>query len=324
MTRTAKRTRRGFTLVELLVVILIISVLVSLTAVGVFRLMGAQQNANTKSELTRVEDEFLKIYRAEVDKISKETGPQTNFVLTQAGGDAGRAKVIYIKLRLAQTFPQTFAEAISPPAPLQADPYYHSVQNTGVLDLAGYNATNTTTPQPWESSALLLLALQRGVDGNGVKPEDLGVSSFVHNYPTPNGGTIQGLVDGWGNPLRFCRWPVYSTQLNPGGQPQAGDNNDPVDPSGLLESTSWQQTAGYTWFVQTCHPVPQHPAGQAATSYRVYPLIVSAGPDGKLGLDKEPPPPTPPPLSYYFATLPANQGGAAAADNLYPTLATAK
>ena len=309
--RTSRR--RAFTLVEMLVVIAIIGILVSLAGVAVFRLIGTQQTSNTRSELTRLETEFQKQYRAAADNYRKEPIPTPgsamgnvyyNTVLPMAGNDRLRAQVIWTKLRLKQTFPNNFNEALNP-APMPSLPYY---QNT--LSLLGYTAANTTSPQPWESSACLLLALERSTDGNGVSPETLGVNSFISNFATPSGQTIQGLVDGWHTPLAFCRWPVNSVVLNPSG-PQPGDKNDPDDPSGLLVSTSWQNTpypnmpsiTDLAAFMQFCHPVPQHTAGQEATTFRIYPLIVSAGPDNKLGLDKDVNA-----LTYTFATLPAPQG----------------
>ncbi len=142
-------------------------------------------------------------------------------------------------------------------------------------------------------------------------------------------------MDGWGKPLAFCRWPVGSTVLNPTG-PMKGDNNDPIDPSGLLESPSWQGTSGYNLFVnQYGHPLGNPPQGNNdATSYRIFPLIASAGSDGVLGLDKEPlsvvTPPTlgPAPVRYFFAPLPPSQNGPNGVpywtDDLYPTLAPAQ
>ena len=174
------------------------------------------------------------------------------------------------------------------------------------------------------------MALGRGEDGAGVKPEDLGLNSFIHSFPTPNGGTVRGLVDGKGNPLAFCRWPCFNPALNPNGQPLSGANNDPTDPSGLLVSTTWQATGGYTLFQQYCHPVPVHTAGKEATTYRLFPLIASAGDDGVLGLDKEPlSSPNPPalgpaPVTYFFGVLPPASNGPTGPywkDNLYPTLA---
>lgn len=307
------KKRGAFTLVELLVVVALIAVLVSLTAVAAFRLIGVQQSGNTAAELTKLHGELLKVYRAETDKFAQEWKSlrTSNPAATQpymaiAGGDEGRGRVVYIKLRQRQTFPQTFNEALNAGpmmagyTPLPPDPYYASV-----LTQAGYNGTQAA--QPWESAVLLLLALGRGVDGNGVKPEDLGLSSCVHDFQGPAGTQpLKGLVDGWGRPVSFCRWPTGSTLLNPGG-PQPKDNNDPADPSGLLESASWP-AADSAWFTANLHALGSPPGASDATSYRLYPLIVSAGPDGVLGLD----PAT-------FAPL-----GTGAADNLYPTDAPPK
>ncbi len=137
----------------------------------------------------------------------------------------------------------------------------------------------------------------------------MAVNSFISNFPTLSGQTIQGLVDGWHNPIAFSRWPVNSTVLNPpNGQPLPKDNDDSDDPSGLLASSTWQSSPGYAQYLQYGHAVgassPQ--AGTDATSFRVFPLIASSGPDGQLGLN---------PIT--FQTTNAAQ----ATDNLYPTLA---
>ncbi len=348
------RRRRGFTLVELLVVIAIISILVSLTAVTVFQLIGNQQGNNTKSELSRLETELQKEYRAAADKFQKEPIPPPNpsdpnnignvyytviappppavgMATVNGQVDQNVARVIWVKFRLKQTFPNNFYEALNP-TPMPPLGLY---QNQ--LSLLGYTAANTVSPQQWESSACLVMALGRAEDGAGVKPETLGLNSFIHSFPTPSGGTIPALVDGWGQPLAFCRWPCYSPVLNPNSQPLSGDKNDPVDPSGLLVSTTWQSTGGYATFQTYCHPVPAHAAGTEAMTYRLFPLIASEGPDKVLGLDKEPlalplaKPPTlgPAPVTYYFGPLPANQNLPApnptySFDDLYPTLAPAQ
>ena len=77
MTRLAKTNARrsAFTLIEMLVVIAIIGILVSLTGVAVFRLIGTQQSANTKSELSRLEGELQKQWRAAADKFAQGADP---------------------------------------------------------------------------------------------------------------------------------------------------------------------------------------------------------------------------------------------------------
>ena len=302
--KRAVRRRTAFTLIEMLVVLAIIAVLLSLTAAAVFRTIGRQQANNTKALLTKVEGEFTKDYAAAADKYATEPIPNQgslmgnayyNTVLPMAGGERGRAQVIWTKLRLKQTFPMTFAEALNP-APMPALSTYNLA-----LGQLGYTTANTTTPQAWESSVLLLMALQRGMDGNGIKMEDLGVNSSLHDFgPTPNGQTVKGLVDGWGKPLVFVRWPVYlnaTNAQNPGnygsygltGAPQA-KFNDPGDPTGLLASPSWQGTApsysaAFQWFTTNVHGLAPHAANTEPTTYRIVPIIASAGQNNALGFN---------------------------------------
>jgi prepilin-type N-terminal cleavage/methylation domain-containing protein len=347
MPRTTKRSARraGFTMVEMLVVVTIIAILLSLTTAAVLRLIPAQQAINTKSSLTRFDDDLVRAYRSAADKVRHEPIPTGGPMLAAyqnvysvAGNDRGRAQVIWTKLRLRQTFPNNFAEAWNYQntlTPLPALSYYKTK-----LAALGYTDPNMLAhmlagPYQWESSVCLLWALQRGEDSQALKESDFGTGSLkdfgqtplIASNPssgqTPNQQPVKGLIDDWGTPLNFMRWPVNSTQLNPTGA-QLGDKNDSDDPSGLLEATNWQTTgaafsANANQFMAWCHPLALHLANTEAKTFRIFPLIVSAGPDKKLGLDTSMPPP-PPTGAGYFATLPTTD----AADNIYPALASPK
>jgi prepilin-type N-terminal cleavage/methylation domain-containing protein len=326
MPRTTKRSARraGFTMIEMLVVVTIIAILLSLTTAAVLKLIPAQQSFNTKTALTRFDSDLQRAYRAAADKFRHEPIPNQGsalynayqIVYSTAGNDHARAQVIWTKLRLKQTFPNNFSEALNP-TPLPALSYYQTK-----LNALGYTTANTISPpyqtQPWESSVCLLWALQRGEDGPALKESDFGTGSLKDFPVTVNPGqTVKGLVDDWGTPLAFCRWPVNSTVVNPGGA-QSGDKNDSDDPTGLLEATNWEMSgaslsANAVQFVNWCHPLALHPANTKAQTFRIYPLIVSAGPDKVLCLDP----------TNFFATLPATNKGSAA-DNLYPALASPK
>jgi prepilin-type N-terminal cleavage/methylation domain-containing protein len=309
MVRTLKRMvrRPGFTLIELLVVIAIIALLMSMTAVAVFRLIGTTQGNNTKSELARIEGALKKVWRESADQFSTEPIPATGnynavysqIVLPMAGGKGHelRAKVIWTKLRLKQAFPNNFNEALNP-APLPALPYYATK-----LGGLGYTIGNTSAanPQSFESSACLLLALQRGSDGPGLKKEDIGGSTFFQEFPTfddvkqsplNNGQTVTAMIDGWQKPLVFVRWPVFLAAPNykltgaPLPNPPGPAFNDADDPTGELASATWQSNAvSLNWFTTNCHPLAAHAAGKEPTTFKLFPIIASSGANGQLGFN---------------------------------------
>jgi prepilin-type N-terminal cleavage/methylation domain-containing protein len=340
MPRTTKRSARraGFTMVEMLVVITIIAILISLTAAGALKLIGTQQTFNTKSSLTRFDTDLQRAYRSAADKFRKEGSPTSGPMLTAyntvfqvAGNDQGRKQVIWTKLRLKQTFPNSFSEAWDP-KPLPPLSYYKTK-----LTALGYNGTNFFTPPlQWESSVCLLWALQRGEDGPAIKESDFGTGSLkdfgqvLLNPANPSSGLtplslpVKGLIDDWGTPLAFCRWPVNSAQLSLTAAQQAHDNNDSDDPSGLLEAANWEISGGTfspnaNQFMTWCHPLMLPLATGQAQTFRIYPLIVSAGPDKKLGLDTSTPPPPPTGAGYFAMSVIPDEK-----DNLYPTLASPK
>src|SRR5438270_662069 len=110
--RTSRRRRGGFTVVELLIVVAIIAILVGLVAVAVFRVIGTRTQKNTETLLRKL-DQALEQQWGEVAKAArKETPPPS--VLALANGDRNRAQIIWIKLRLRQEFPMSYAEARAP------------------------------------------------------------------------------------------------------------------------------------------------------------------------------------------------------------------
>jgi len=269
------RHRSAFTLIEVLVVLAIIATLVALTAGTYFRLMGTGQLGANKAALAKVQKLLKGQYQTVRDQALKEALPPTtpalrtiyDSVLAMAGSDPARARVIWVKLRLKQAFPTTFAEALTP-SPM---PSLYTQR------LASYGVTGpNASPAAYESSACLLLALQRGVGGGGAS-EEVG-KSITQSFPTA-GGSIPALVEPYGTPFAFCRWPTGSVDLNPGGA-QNGQTNDPEDPNGYLSNTAWITQYG-AQFATYCHALPT----TAGTSYKLRPLVVSAGEDRKLGLD---------------------------------------
>jgi prepilin-type N-terminal cleavage/methylation domain-containing protein len=186
--------RAGFTLIELLVVLSIIAVLIALSAAATVRFLGVQQTGNTRTLLSRLDSRLKNQMSIVVDQAQKDPIPAS-----VTGATADQRRALFVQLRLKQAFPMTFQEALNP-APLPPLPSYQAY-----LQSLGY--TTGTAAQAHDSAACLLLALQRGPSGGGVSADDLG-TSVTRDFPTPNGQTIKALVDGWGNPLVFCRAPT--------------------------------------------------------------------------------------------------------------------
>jgi len=267
-------SRRAFTLIELLVVIAIIAALMALSASAVIKFMGTQQESNTKSTLERTQSQLNKAYSKVKDDAYKETIPAATDAWIRAnlaGSDAnatGRVRVIYVKLRQRQAFPMSFAEALDtripgiPPLPV----YATYLTKNGVQP--------NTTYGPFESSACLLMALQRGMGGKGVDTSDLTAGGATGNASLPN-GNIPYLTDAWGSPIFFSRVPVGSSTLNPGGA-QAGAN-DPGDPQGYLQTPAWGTTFGPAFTALTLQQL-----APGNTSFKIAPLLASAGPNKVL------------------------------------------
>jgi prepilin-type N-terminal cleavage/methylation domain-containing protein len=295
--------RSGFTLVELLVVITIIGLLVALGASATIRFMASQQSSTTELVMKKLHRTLLRQWTAVVDQAKQEAdaGKVPQSVLAIAGGDARRARVIWIKLRLKQEFPMSFQEALFPFRNL--DGSVNPVLSAADLPPRGiYVRTIGAKSAPGaESAVCLLMALGQERRGVRFNPDDLSATEVlsVNGFKAPS--------DAWGQPLAFFRFPT--------GDPDAykGSSNtaikDVLDPEGKLIDPTWNNAANYNqkqgvfWFEQILHPVHvMNGNTYVPLSLHVGPVIVSAGPNKKLGLD---------------ATMAIQGNGNDANDNLY-------
>ena len=290
--RISSGRRRGFTLIELLVVIAIIAVLAALAAYAVIAMMGRQQMRNTESTIKTL-NKLLQARWSSVIAEARKEAPSPE-VLKLAGGDPERAQVIWVKVRLAEAFPIAYKE-MDPLVPTTIVNMYIAPSGRIKSYFTKYRAmVQGKLPGPTESSSCLLMALKTLQTDGGVSFED----QIKYAVADTNGDGMNELVDAWGNPLAFYRFPWNNADLQAANPAAPGSRNfkfsDPIDTGGNLMNPSW---AGRPIFEAQFHPVKNIATGNA---YFVIPVIVSAGPDQKMDLGAD--------LSV---------AGAGAADNIF-------
>lgn len=301
--RNGPPARGAFTMLELLVVLLVISILVALTAGTVLRVMESQKKSVTKVTLDKIQAQLTKRWNEHKDIYWKEDAArnfptQWNYVLTTlAQNDPKRARVIWVKLRMKLAFPTTFSEALTP---ITLSPGVTLQPPQGYVSGLGAAGVTASDGGSCQSAACLLLVLQQSPTGGAAKLEDLAGTS-IRSFSTSNGKTVQAFADEWGSPLQFCRWPTAYARLgNAGLSGQPGATNDPSDPEGTLTVATWLRVGGNPAgmmtnerqaFQKLCHPVPdravvsQQPLVTTPNSFKLVPVVIAPGPDKKLGLD---------------------------------------
>ncbi|MEM7811464.1 MAG: prepilin-type N-terminal cleavage/methylation domain-containing protein [Planctomycetota bacterium] len=257
-----RRSRRqGFTLIELLSVIGIITILITLVTFASVRFITTSRAAATRVTIAKA-TEVLNVRRKALGRLLADTrGARSPALRTLAtiGQDAefrnGRVTPRGVKEAVAAFFPVTVAE-------IAASPAYSGL-----------------SPLPDDEEEVLYFLLTQG-EKFGVDEVDTEFTAAEvrsNEAGTTAADTFPMLVDSWGNPIRFYRWPTSLMQDPP--LDQAGNNgdsgvairirdtlsatSDPDDP--LVELTQADRDAYH---------------GEAYHTF----LLVSPGPDGTLGI----------------------------------------
>jgi prepilin-type N-terminal cleavage/methylation domain-containing protein len=286
MARFHGTARRAFTLIELLTVISIVAVLMALGAAAAHRMQRAYLTSATRTTMQRLNATLEKRLATHNDDTRRTPIPGT--VLGFEGEYGDRQRAIFLKLRLKRYFPTSFAEVFNPTPGLGGDetgPVEAYVKYLSDHGITPANVGSLSRPEA-QSSACLLMALKLGRDG--VSDDELGGAGAMQSVNFGGGIQVPCLVDSWGRPFTFCRWPVGETgtgksALYPAGY--AAGYSDPADPKNSL-LPNWPQRA--TFESTFNHPLPpvatRPPAGQPKPMV-LAPVIVSWGADGKPGFN---------------------------------------
>ena len=254
--QTRSGSKSGFTLVELLVVLVIIGMLASMVGFAMFRSMQAAREAKTQALISKLHNVIVRHWD------TFETG-QIPFTASESDPtDDDRLNAVREWMRYEM--PDKAADLGVPQLLYNDDPQTKLIDrpltNTVINDMGGISGNAPTDAQCLYRLATLLA------------DDDLDrINLFSENETKDvNGdGTPDIFIDGWGQPIRFIRWPAgLVTDIQ---DCNSTTSPDPFDPTGI------------------------------GSGYALFPLIYSHGPD-KQGLMPNPTGTSDPFANTYTAT----------------------
>ncbi len=215
-------TRRGFSLIEILVVIGLIAFLTAAMVAVVPRVANSAKVAATKATIKKVDEmlnDRINGFRRWIQKQDQQAGSGVPSyvdlgVLAQVGNNIPVAKTICIKQLFSRTFAQTYSELQS------------SIQTA--------NPRGGSHQPVTDSAECLYLFLTQGPLFDTEPPSAADLKAI--ETADTDGDGIPEIVDGWGQPLRYWRWPtrlVRPSTTSPFGTPGLIDEVPLIPPSPL-------------------------------------------------------------------------------------------
>jgi prepilin-type N-terminal cleavage/methylation domain-containing protein len=191
--------RGGFTIIELLVVMAIITILMALLAAAVYKMLAAPPQKNTETLIQKLALALEGQWTAVITSARSEKIDPGIWAQCQAAAgtpDPQPAMDVYIQMRLVQEFPTSFAQAQGPGILPPIQPFAVTNGQTAPFSPQGNN--------PTESSICLYLALMvahRGkeFDAGGLSPKEA---------RTVPGTQLKGIYDYWDEPIQFSTYAV--------------------------------------------------------------------------------------------------------------------
>ncbi len=217
--------RHGFSLIEILVVIGLIAFLTAAIVAVIPRVANASKVAATKATIKKVDEmlnDRINGFRRFIQKQDQQAGSGTPAYVLQAQSASGTtiltpgtslaaAKVIAIKTLFRMYFAQTYSEL---------DP---TTQNA--------NPRGATHQPITDSAECLYLIIAKGPLFDTEPPSAADLKAI--ETADTDGDGIPEIVDGWGQPLRFYRWPTRLVRPSVSTPPTTpGPIDEIVQPSG--------------------------------------------------------------------------------------------
>lgn len=272
-TTNRRLERRGFTLVELLIVISVIAIISAIVLVALADARQSAKRGRTDTQVTRISELLLTRWE---EYQSRQMPIQVNAGLSPA--DASYLRHRYMLDLMRMEMPDRVTDVLDGPtpsnvllaprnipgAPPLVQPALHRRYNRIAL------RTVTQTGGVWSidhqgSECLYMILESMETDlGSGtdfLAPQEIGDT---------DGDGFNEILDAWGNPIEFIRWA-------PGFESSLQDHPNAI--SGPVE-----QPDGFDPFRQSLRWNPNFFPENRDRPFAITPLVVSAGPDGRYGI----------------------------------------
>jgi len=201
--------RRGFTLVELLVVVSVIAILAGLVLGALNAARQSAREAKTKATITKLHNIVMERYESyRTRRVPINIPPNTSL------NEVARRNLIGVRDLMRMEMPQTPLDVTQGPLSSVARPALSHAF------LARYNAQNPS--EEYNMAEMFYMFVTMG------DPEVR--EQFADNEvgDTDSDGWPE-FVDGWGNPIMFLRWaPAFTDSDIQSGDPDT--DHDPFDP----------------------------------------------------------------------------------------------
>lgn len=210
--------RNAFTLVELLIVVLIITILATITLFALFNAGEAAKKARTQAQIAKIHDLIMPVW----ESYSTRRVP-ISIAANIAPGVAAGMRVDGLRELMRMELPDRKSDVEDTPATLTAPPSLWRAYDRKVAAAGGYGNWSLTHQQ----AECLYLILSRMQDG-----ESNGLEHFrADEIGDKDGDGMPEILDGWGTPIRWLRWApgyigAYSSLHN-------ATAADPLDPMGV-------------------------------------------------------------------------------------------
>lgn len=236
--------RKAFSLMELLVAVTIIIILMGMLLVGMGNILGSSREAATRTTLKKVH-EILKQQQNEFNLVRERTKiPRFNEPCLPESSEQ-LMEILHWKRKYREAFPQRYADLFDQMGKLT--PIGKKVESIAVRVLVEEgspptppNISNAAVEARMQqmlpnsdsvngkstSSELLYLILTEGaVQGVATSDSDQFSANEVQDI---DGDGLMEIVDGWGNPVYFYRWPTRMIRPCDPENPTAALAVDPV------------------------------------------------------------------------------------------------